>query len=483
MSRPEVLRAPHARLLSAFALLAMVLRTPRVIWGDTWFNLVLGREIAQGGLIQQNLLTEQGFGERCVDLQWLAHAILYGVERAVGMPGVALLASALTCVSFLAAAEFALTRRSATPVRTLLVGLLALLPLTSLTVARAQTLSLPLLAGFVWVLSEHARSPSRAVWWLVPGAALWGNLHGSALLAPALTGVALVSRVYDGFRAQRGLDFRQLARDVVLTLCVALALFVSPYGGKLFGYYASTFGNAEFRVYLSEWQRPSLGESPEVVLLIAWVLLLLAVGVRRLSTFELLTTLALVLLAATSVRHAAPLALVAVAFLPPAADRALGKHLLFELDRVLEFMARWLPRVALVLFAFGIPLGTAYVQRRDFPVSFSDQVARAAGGSLHLLVDEAHADRLLWFHPELKGRIAHDARAETMPLSFLKALARAYAEPRASDAREWLAGYDIVVVGRASHPVLRQALNDDPSWQLFAEDPATSAFRPVRARR
>ena len=98
VSRPEVLRAPHARLLSAFALLAMVLRTPRVIWGDTWFNLVLGREIAQGGLIQQNLLTEQGFGERCVDLQWLAHAILYGVERAVGMPGVALLASALTCV-------------------------------------------------------------------------------------------------------------------------------------------------------------------------------------------------------------------------------------------------------------------------------------------------------------------------------------------------------------------------------------------------
>ena len=70
------------------------------------------------------------------------------------------------------------------------VGLLALLPLTSLTVARAQTLSLPLLAGFVWVLSEHARSSSRAVWWLVPGAALWGKLHGSALLAPALTGVS-----------------------------------------------------------------------------------------------------------------------------------------------------------------------------------------------------------------------------------------------------------------------------------------------------
>ena len=77
---------------------------------------------------------------------------------------------------------------------------------------------------------------------------------------------------------------------------------------------------------------------------------------------------------------------------------------------------------------------------------------------------------------------AHDARAEVMPLTFLKALARAYSEPRAVDARKWLARYDIVVVGRASHPVLRQALSEASEWQLFAEDPATSAFRLVRAR-
>jgi hypothetical protein len=121
------------------------------------------------------------------------------------------------------------------------------------------------------------------------------------------------------------------------------------------------------------------------------------------------------------------------------------------------------------------------VQRRDFPAALCDRVAHTAGASLRLLVDEAHADRLLWFHPELKGRVAHDARAEVMPLSFLKALARAYGEPRAADARKWLASYDIVVVGRASHPVLGQALSEDPAWQLFAEDPATSAFRSLRA--
>jgi hypothetical protein len=468
----------------------MVLRTSRLVSCDTWFNLVLGRDIAVHGLIRQNTLTEQGFGAMVVDLQWLAHWLLYALHALVGAPGLALGTASLSTGAFLGAAGFALIRRRATPGRVMLLGTLALVTVTGQTAVRAQTLAMPLFSALLWLLGDDARTPSRRVWWIVPMAALWGNLHGSAMLVPALTALLVVARAITIARTRRTLDWRSLGRDLLVLLGASLAVFVSPYALELTGYYRSTFGNPAFRAYITEWQAPSLDDSPGAVFALVWVACLFPFALRAqlrlepkelasprpLSLFELLTCFALFGLTVTSARHAIPLVLAALAYLPPVADAALGHRLRFEADRALEIASRVLPGLALAAFLTGVPWLTWHTQHMDFPVAFTDSAARAAGHDRHLLVDEAHADRLLWWHPELRGRVSHDARVETIPLGFLSSLARAYAEPMDPTAQRWLAGYDLIVVDHDGHAVLARALAQSADFRLLAEDRFASLY-------
>lgn len=73
----------------------VVMRTPLLVLGDTWFNLVLGREVAAGGVITRNALTEQGFGVPVVDIQWVSHVGLYAIVKLAGLPGMVLMGATL----------------------------------------------------------------------------------------------------------------------------------------------------------------------------------------------------------------------------------------------------------------------------------------------------------------------------------------------------------------------------------------------------
>ena len=55
----------------------------------------------------------------------------------------------------------------------------------ALLVVRSQLFSLALFPLLVLLLRGEARAPSRRIWLLVPLVALWSNLHGGVLLAPA----------------------------------------------------------------------------------------------------------------------------------------------------------------------------------------------------------------------------------------------------------------------------------------------------------
>ena len=473
MSPTEAFRTPQVRILVALALLAMAFRTPFIVWGDTWFNLVLGREIASNGLIARNLLTEQGFGVECVDQQWLAHAIYFAIEKHCGLVGVVLLAASITAGTFVSAVAIALAR-GATPGRTLGVGVLALGVVLSQTVARAQTLVLPCIVAFACVLCNDARRSSRGVWWLVPCAVVWANIHGSVLLAPTMGVLLLVGRMVDRCRRHEAMAGREILRDAVLAASLFAAVFVSPYMCKLPSYYWSTVASPAFRAYLTEWQPPSSFEAPGALLLCAVVFLTLRPALPVTSTFE--ASLALLLATATllSVRHALPLALTAAAVLPRWADAALGRFLRVEPDRVLEFVARLLIPISLASFA-AIPLAFGHSIHVEPPVAFADRVASAAARG-PLLVDEAHADRLLWFHPELRGRVSHDARVETIPIAFLRSLASLYVAPESRSFRELLTRYGTVVVDRGLHPQFYQSMRRDPRWRQIAADGHASAY-------
>jgi hypothetical protein len=83
---------------------------------------------------------------------------------------------------------------------------------------------------------------------------------------------------------------------------------------------------------------------------------------------------------------------------------------------------------------------------------------------------------LLWFQPGLRGRISHDARAEILPLGFLRDLAVAYAAPDLAQSRALLERYDVVVVDRGEHPRLFESLSRDPRWASLTDDRHASAF-------
>jgi hypothetical protein len=471
----RLLETAEGRLLASVVLIATTLNAPTQLSGDTWYNLVLAREQLHSGLVTHNDLTVQGFGQACVDVQWLAHLCLGGLERALGLPGLVWVASALSALALLGAAAFALSG-GASPGRVLFGGVLALGGLLPQTL-RAQSLALPFLAIFPCVLAADARAPRRSTWWLVPCAVLWANLHGSVLLAPALMALVALCRVLETLRVgQRGQALRMLGRDVLLGLCLLASLWASPYARHILEYYRSTFGNADFRVYLREWAPLVPWQEPTTSLLLAAVFVIAALGARRLSSFPLLASVSLACFTLRSARHATPLALSAAAFLPAAADASLGRRLRFEADRSLERISRWLLGIATLVFSVGIPWLTAHTLRSELPVEFTDAVALAARGAKRILSDEHQADRLLWFHPELTGRLSHDARIEVIPPAFLAELTQAYGFPTRPRERLWLHGYDLVIVDRQEHQPLWAALSADAGWRLEANDHYAAAF-------
>lgn len=465
---PCLWETAQGRLLATLAVLLAALGAPRQINADTWFNLVLGREIVASGLITRNDLTAEAAGARWMDQQWLAHLVHYWLAQLLGLPGLVLVASLLTCASLLAVSEHAL-RSGASPGRTLLAGTLALGALLPQGV-RAQTFALPLLACSLCHLDRDAREPSPRTWWLVPCAALWGNLHGSALLAPALGLLLALTRVLDTRSC------RLLARDLLLTGCLGAALLASPYGFELLGYYGDILGNPAFRVHVGEWAALPLASEPAKSLLIAVLLVSSLLVARRSRSFPIAVCLGLALLTLRSGRHATPLGIASAAFLPAIADAALGQRLRLDADRALQRASLVLLPAALLGSCVAIPLLARHALRVDLPAAFCDRVALAADGAARVLADEHHADRLLWFHPELKGRLSHDVRFELLSRDFIESLTQLYGFPESAHAQGWLSRYDLVVVDREQHTPLWHWLRNNPGWHEIAADRWTAAF-------
>ena len=471
---PPTRSSSPLRLLFAITLLAMAGRRPPHICSDTWFNLVLGRDIAESGLVTKNELTRVGFGVHLADQQWLAHWILYGIATEIGLPGVALANALLTAGSLLAALGAAL-RGGATHGRTLVVGVLALAAMISHSMARAQSLALPFIVALFIVLLRDQTRPRPRTWFFVPCVAVWANLHGSVLLAPLFAAVAAAARMIDA-RRRRTISGPLVIRDIGLTLAFGAAAFASPYAFELPQYYRGTSANPLLRTYITEWAPPTLATAPA-----AWCLIFVvaAVAIHRLRVAPAFESAGCLLLAAAtigSVRHAVPLALFAALVLPRMLDDVLGdKFLRFAEDRPMRLAARALVPLAIVAFG-SIPVSAWRWSRLDAPRATTDRAAAAARPDRLVFTSETQGDRLLWFHPELKGRISHDSRADTMTAGELDALASLYGTPNAPEYRRLLEGYDVVVVDHEVHPEFARSMDQDAGWEKVGSDFSSAVF-------
>jgi len=392
---------------SIFAI-AFVLRLSGQVNQDAWLGIVGGRSVVDHGLPHHETWTLWGAGKAFVDQQWLAQAALYLVH-AVGGWG---LLAAVHALLTLAAITFALVvaRRRGASQRSVLL----LLPLSffcligSTWQVRTQSLAYPLFAVCLWLLVEDVRRPSSRVFWCLPLLALWGNLHGSAMLGAGLVLLRGIDRAARG-RRRSGLALAALAPAM---------LFVSPYGGSLLGYYHSTLFNPAFSSMLNEWQPPKFGVMTAPFFLLAIGVAWLAGRSRTaLTRFERLALLATLLAGLSANRNIGWFAFAAIMLCPSAVEEIAPGEAVLHAAR-----SRANAAAAAVTLAVLVALLCATVARpaswftEPYPSAAGDAVAKtaAADPKARIYADVHYADWLLWEHPELAGRIAFDARFEVL---------------------------------------------------------------------
>jgi hypothetical protein len=459
----------------AIVLWLLVYRSPDFVWGDTWFNLVLGRQVAESGVILRDATTATGWGAPVIDVQWLAHLIFFRIVDAAGVVGLVLIGAAWIAACIALAGVLAL-RAGATPGRVLLATLVAFTALGSPLPLRAQTLVYPMLILFPAVLRLDAERPSARTWLLVPAAMLWANLHGSVLLAPIFTGAVLVARILDAWRSQRAVRWLLAIRDGALMLTMAASIFLTPYGTDVWHYYAQTAGNPVFRQYLTEWWPLWWSPDAHKITLLVVIAIATARSWRRTDSFTLLVLAGLVAMQITSIRHATPLALACLVMLPALLDEALGQ--IFRMD-FREFTPRLATRTLLVsaiAFVVGIPFGAHTAVATPGPASLEARIA-AEPVRQCLLVDEQQADRLMWYYPQLTGRLSHSARMETIPTWFIERLSTTYAAPRTPAARDFLRRYPMVAMDDRLNAKVVEVLTRDTQFERVGHAGSLHVFR------
>lgn len=173
------------------------------------------------------------------------------------------------------------------------LGALVVGSLATLGVVRAQTLSLLPFALLVALVARQARRPDRGIWWAVPLVAVWGNLHGAALLGTCVLGAYLLLRRLP----QRPLE------TVGVGIAALAALCLTAQGWRTPQYYAEVFDNVSAQRAEGLWARPALDAPFDVLMLLAVAALAVVVLRTRRDLWEYVALAGLAVATASAARH------------------------------------------------------------------------------------------------------------------------------------------------------------------------------------
>ena len=451
-------------VLFAIYVVGLTWNLPSHVASDTWMTFAFGREIVHHGLPQHDVLTVWAHGRTWVDQQWLGQLIFYGAYALAGIRG-AIAVQTLCLTAAMALAIVAARRHggSTRSVTWITLGSFLVVAWGSWTL-RVQSLVFPLFVGLLWLLAEDSRRPSRRVLLALPIVALWANLHGTAFLASALVALRGLSMLLERDRPLRA----RLPMAAVLTAAPAL-LLASPYGFSLVGYYHKLLLNPAFSRYVTEWAPTKLGIATAPFYLLALLAAWLAGRCRaRLTLFEQSALLVTLVLALLAIRSVVWFMLAALILLPAALDGVLSSHWdnprYRHLNRLLGLSAP-LVCVWIVAGAFSHP-SSWYT--RDFPAPASNEVARIAAQNpgLRIFANERYADWLLLDHPELRGRIAFDARFELLTAKQLKRIVEF--RLRIEGSRSVTRGYGLLVLDPTSEKKVAKGLVASGGWRQLS---------------
>jgi hypothetical protein len=220
--------------------------------GDLGWQRWLGGEILRTHEIPRALGAETF---TAAGATWLPQEWLFGIAATLAQGG---LGFAIFATFAAACALAALTlvavrslRRGASPIATAIVVACAGVCLVESFGVRAQVVAWPLLALFLLVLDAEG----ALAWVAVPLAAIWSNVHASAMLAPVIATAACAGVVLE----DRAWTVR-VRRSALLAASCAVAICLNPLGAELPRYALSLF-SSPIRHYITEWKVTDLGDA------------------------------------------------------------------------------------------------------------------------------------------------------------------------------------------------------------------------------
>jgi hypothetical protein len=200
--------------------------------------------------------------------EWLTDVIDGGLHQMAGLKGV-VLASAVIIALFATALVRRMVWRGVHLLVALAVALLGVGAASIHFLARPHIYTLLFLSISMWLIEADRKSYREGVrgyiWWLVPLAAVWTNMHGGFLALIAVLGLTTVGMAIETFlrmdtfletRTGAG-DWRNVWRYAALTGACAAATLINPYGWRLHQHVLEYLRSDWIRNVIQEFQSPS----------------------------------------------------------------------------------------------------------------------------------------------------------------------------------------------------------------------------------
>jgi hypothetical protein len=443
--------------------------------GDTGWHIRTGEYILDHASVPRvDLFSFTKPGAPWFAWEWLSDVLFAVAHRAAGLRGVVLIAGIVIALWPLLLLRQSLWR-GANVWAALLLTLLGVGAGSVHFLARPHIFTLLFTTLSIWIIESDRRAPSRRVWWLLPIAVLWANLHGGFVVLLLLLALTALGQL-----AER----RDALRYALLTAACGIVTLVNPYGIELHRHILEYLRSDWIRNSVQEFRAPTFRSEGqlqyEVLLLIGMMIAAWLLARRRFV--EALWLIAFAHLSLSSARHgpvfaaiAAPvIAEVLTTFWSSLVCRAPRRGSLRILDQIGSDLQPGFRRTSLWVGGLAVlaVLGCSAAHwPADFPASYfplglvRSNAPRLAKGRV-LTVDQ-WGDYLIYrFYPE--QRVFADGRSD-----FLGAeLGDEYLRTVQGDYR-WRATLKKYRVDTVLAPIswpLATILKSDPAWQIEADD-------------
>ena len=174
---------------------------------------------------------------------------------------------------------------------------------------RAQMITFALTCLELYWIASYLAGRSRSIYYLPLVVALWANLHGGFVIAFVLLGIAISAEVADWVLERnetRRVAHRRRVRTLGQVLLISLvAVLATPHGLSVYTNPIETLTSPAQRRLIIEWFSPDFHQLVIAPFLAMIVLVLVGFAFRRPSTYQLLLTVAVLVLSLESARNIA----------------------------------------------------------------------------------------------------------------------------------------------------------------------------------